>query len=266
LLYESYPDIRMVCIEQNEDTFKRQQFHVPCGSRRLRLEKTVFSSFLAQYQANDEKSIFWLDYSTLRFSNFDDFMVLLGKVGANSIVKMTLRSNPLDYQNEKQITEFKKKFEAILPNPSAGIPSRFEGFAVLVQDMAQIASEVALPAAMPLTFLPVCSFYYSDSVGIFSLTGVVCNRTDVLAISRRFDDWQFANLDWGPPKEISVPNLSPKERLHLQRYLPRGGNAGRRLRRALGYLIDENVAQTEVQLQQYADFHRYFPYFIKATP
>jgi len=63
-----------------------------------------------------------------------------------------------------------------------------------------------------------------------------------------------------------VPSLSTKERLYLQRYLPCGRNAGRTLRRALGYLTDENLKQTEIRLQQYADFHRYFPYFIKAIP
>ena len=65
---------------------------------------------------------------------------------------------------------------------------------------------------------------------------------------------------------IDVPTLSTKERLHLQDRLPLNLNAGRVLRRALGYLIDKDVRRTEAKLKQYADFHRYFPYFMKAIP
>jgi hypothetical protein len=98
------------------------------------------------------------------------------------------------------------------------------------------------------------------------LTGVVCLRDHVARFRKLFKNWQFANLDWGAPIEINVPNLSTKERLHLQRHLPRQKNAGKTLRQSLGYLINDDQAQSEIQLQQYADFHRYFPYFIKAIP
>ena len=81
-----------------------------------------------------------------------------------------------------------------------------------------------------------------------------------------FGGWRFANLDWKAPTEIKLPNLSTKERLHLQRHLPCDDSGGKVLRRSLGYLIDDDEESTERQLQQYGDFHRYFPYFMKAIP
>jgi len=266
LIYEFYPEVKMVCIERDEQTYRRQRFHLPCRSHRLKLVNEAFSSFLTHYEANDERSIFWLDYTDLEFSHFEDFMKLLGKVGANSFVKVTLRSNPVDYKQEKQAEEFRKKFNVMLESASEPLPTRVDSFAALVQKMLQIASQTALPSAMPLMFLPISSFYYIDMIGIFTLTGIVCSRTDEASVRKAFKKWQFRNLDWDQPKEINVPNLSTKERLHLQRHLPCTSNAGRALRRALGYLIDENKERTELQLQQYADFHRYFPYFIKAIP
>jgi putative O-methyltransferase len=266
LIYEFYPEIKMVCIERDEQTHRRQRFHLPCRSHRLKLVNEPVTSFLTHYDAKDEMSIFWLDYTDLEFSHFEDFMESLGKVGSNSIVKITLRSNPIDYKEEKEAEKFKKKFNAMLPDASAPLPSKVDAFATLVQKMLQIAAQTALPSAMPIMFLPVSSFYYIDAVGILTLTGIVCNRSDEGSIRKSFKKWQFANLNWDPPKEINVPNLSTKERLHLQRHLPCGGNAGRALRRALGYLVDENKDRTELQLQQYANFHRYFPYFIKAIP
>ncbi|HUL35772.1 MAG TPA: O-methyltransferase [Candidatus Eisenbacteria bacterium] len=272
LMYELYPHMRMVCIEKDENVCKRQLFHLPCRSHRLRLEKMPLSSFLAKYEAKDEKSIFWLDYTKLRFSYLDEFMDLLGKVGANSLIKITLRCNPPDYQDTqpaeqtKKLERFKRTFETVLPTAFSALPVKLEDFALLIQNMVRIASQKALPSATPTMFLPIASFYYSDSSGIFTLTGIVCLRKEMSRFRELFKRWQFANLDWVAPKEINVPSLSTKERLHLQRHLPRRKNAGRRLLRSLGYLIDRDEATTEIQLQQYADFHRYFPYFIKAIP
>jgi hypothetical protein len=266
LIYEFYPEIKMVCIERNEEIYKRQQFHLPCRFHRLKLLHTSLKSFLVQYEAKDEKSIFWLDYTNLEPGHFDDFMGLLGKVGADSIIKITLSCDPRDYRKPEQAESFRKRFEALLPNASDPPPSRLDKLALLMQEMVQIAAQKALPSAMPSMFLPLSSFYYSDGAGIFTLTGVVCERGKEKEFRKAFKNWPFSNLNWNEPRQINVPSLSTRERLRLQRELPRVQNAGKTLRRALGYLIEDDIEQTEMKLQQYADFHRYFPYFIKAVP
>ena len=201
----------------------------------------------------------------LEYGHFEDFMVLLGKVAANSIVKITMRSEPRDYRDRAD--DFRKKFDVLMPDPSADPPRTPGDFANLVQDMVQIASQKALSSAIPMMFLPLSSFRYSDGTGMFTLTGIVCLRTDERTVKKKFDNLRFANLDWKKPTVIDVPILSTKERLHLQRRLPCSAtNGGRILHRALGYLIDDDNARTEARLQQYADFHRYFPYFMKAVP
>jgi hypothetical protein len=45
-----------------------------------------------------------------------------------------------------------------------------------------------------------------------------------------------------------------------------GRRAGVTLRRALGYLIDDTRPKTESRLKQYAQFHRYYPYVMRAVP
>ena len=264
LLYEFYPEIKMISIEENEETHKRQRFHLPCGT--LKLRRAQLKSFLVQYDAKDEKSIFWLDYTRLEYGNFDDFMLLLGKVAANSMIKVTLKAKPRILSGTKKAYEFRERFEALMPNPSASPPSTSGGFAYLIQEMMQIASQKALPSVTPLTFQPVSSFYYSDGPNMFTLTGFVCLRTEQANVKRAFQSLQFANLNWRPPKRIDVPLLSTKERLHLQHLLPCGNRAGSVLRQALGYHIDDDRQRSEMKLRQYADFHRYFPYFMKAIP
>jgi len=261
LLYEFYPEIKLVSIEENIETFKRQKFHLPCGT--LKLMNVQSRWFLSHYEAGERKSIFWLDYTGLEYRHFEDFMMLLGKSTANSMIKITLQAEPREHLHKAE--EFREKFGALMPDRSADPPRAPGGFAYLVQQIVQIASQNALPSAMPLMFLPVSSFYYSDGTAMFTLTGVVCFRTEEIEVRRVFEGWEFANLDWQKPKRIDVPMLSIKERLHLQHRLPRK-NAGRVLRRALGYLIDKDVRSTEFRLSQYAAFHRQFPYFMKAVP
>jgi hypothetical protein len=272
LLYEFYPEIKMISIEDQDEIYKRQRFHVPCNAVQLKLRKMEFRSFLAQYESGQEKSIFWLDYIDLRFGHFEEFMILLEKVSPSSLIKITLRCEPSDYLDKDKKKEFRiredfqKQFQDILPHPSDEPPPAFADFAKLLQDMIQIAAQKVLPSAMPLKFVPISSFRYADGAGMFTLTGMVCFRTDEAKIKRAFRTWHLKNLNWSKPRMIDVPTLSTKERLHLQRLLPCDANAGKVLRRALGYLIENNTRRTEVKLRQYADFHRYFPYFMKAIP
>lgn len=91
------PEIKIVSIEKNEQTFKRQQFH--CFSKILDLQHDDFASFLANFSSTGGE-IFWLDYTDLKFGHFDDFMSTLEKVS----LKLPFEQNPLS-KNGKNSTE-----------------------------------------------------------------------------------------------------------------------------------------------------------------
>ena len=150
LLYEFYPEIKMVSVEKDAEVYKRQAFHLPCGT--IQLKPTELKSFIAQYEPKDQKSIFWLDYTALEYGHFQDFMALIGKVAAKSMIKITLRAAPRDYRKKEE--EFRQRFEALMPNPSATPPVRSDDFAFLVQQMVRIAAQKALPAEMSHEFQP----------------------------------------------------------------------------------------------------------------
>ena len=272
LLYEFFPEMRMVSFENNGEVYKRQKFNIPF--RTLLLIEEDISSYIKYYDPADTKSIFWLDYTGLDYTCFQDFMILLETVADNSMIKITLKSDPRDYwfprpprQKKKQVESFRKKFEAVMPNPAAVPPRSPEKFAYLLQEMLQIASEQVLPhSASTRTFLPVSSFYYSDGTWMFTLTGIVCGINMKRNVELAFDDWEFANLKWSQPTKISVPVLSTIERLHLQRLLPTETPSGKELCEKLGYLIEDNLRETEEALEQYAAFHRYSPYFMRGIP
>ena len=264
LLYEFFPEVKMTSLEDDQQTFKRQKFHLPCGS--ITLLYRDFKSFLTQYDSHDRKSIFWLDYIDLKYGCFEDFMALLCKVADRSVIKITLRAAPNDYLETKKIVEFNKQFSEVMPNSSMDPPREFDKFVRLLQDMLQISSQKTLSNATGRVFQPISSFFYNDGTGMFTLTGIVCPRDKLKDIRPLFKDWCFANLNWNKPRIIDMPFLSTKERLHLQKHLPCGHDAGRKLLKKLGYIIDENRRKTIIKMKQYADFYRYYPHFVRAIP
>lgn len=264
LIYERHPAIRTVSIEQNLEVVKRQRFHRPC--KTLRLENTDLRSFVGTFDPEDRRGIFWLDYTGLRYSNFEEFSALITKVVPDSLVKITLRAEWRDFADGSKADEFCRTFGTLMPDSSVNPPKNYEAFVELLQNMLRIATERALPAASDVTYQPLCMFYYRDSSFMFTATGLVCARSEQAAIVERFKRWKFAVLNWSRPKRINVPTLTTKERLHLQELLPCTKNTGRVLRQRMGYLIEPTEGETESQMVQYELYHRYYPYVMRAVP
>ena len=273
LLYEFCPEIGMVSIENDQETYKRQSLHLPCS--KLKLINDDLSAYISRYNRGDTKSVFWLDYTRLEYRYFEDFKALLATVAEGSMVKVTLRCEPRDYWVPKQKNEsfrkadkFRAEFANVMVSQAVELPRSRRDFARLLQGMLRVAVEQAFPpAATKVTFVPVSSFYYSDGTGMLTLTGVVYQRDRRSEVKRVFSDWELANLTWSRPKLISVPFLSTQERLHLQHLLPSSSaTVGRTLRETLGYLIDDSIRKTETALEQYATFHRYAPYILRGVP
>jgi hypothetical protein len=270
LMYESFPDMQMVSIEHDAQIYKRQKFHLPCGNIELR--ETDLYSFVDTYESGDEQAIFWLDYTGLEFKHFEGLMTLLPKVTENSMVKVTLEADPKKFMDAKETDrtnrdEFKKKFGALIPESAPDPPIEQRLFAALVQSMVRVSAERSFPAGSPIGFEPISSFFYADTTPMFTLTGIVCSRNRTADLKKAYKGWQLVNFDWKEPRRIDLPALSTRERLHLQHLLPVSDKAGKVLCEALGYLIEGNDRRTtEKLLKQYADFHRYSPYFIRGIP
>ena len=270
LLYDFYPKIGMVSIESDEETLKRQEFHRPCST--LKLVRGTVTDYLDRYNPGGAKSIFWLDYTDLERECFDNFQDLLDTVAPDSMIKITLPADPDDLltptkrRSRMQIDEFRHEFGDLMSDSSKDPPRNPKQFAGLLKEMIGIIAEDAPRAQAEDRFIPVSSFYYSDGKPMFTLTGVVCRGDRGEAKLRKaFADWEHVSSDWEePPKQINMPILSTKERLHLQKDLPLKKPA-KGLRDMLGYVVDPDP-KMENALEQYVAFHRYEPYFLRGVP
>ena len=268
LIHDHCPEIQIVSIEKNKETFKRQKFH--CFSKKLELINDDFASFLAHFSSSG-REIFWLDYTDLKFRNFDQFMSILGKVSENSVIKITIQAEPLlnalpPEEHEKKWEGFQREYSQILPLPRQQTDiERPLPFVKLLQKMLKIAAQQALPESGESVFQHLNSSYYQEPTRMLSVTGIVCNKNEVSKIHKWFKDWAFINLTWEDPHKIDVPFLSIKERLHLEKYLPTTQKTGLSLSRALGYKIDNTGKEHIEKLKQYEEFYQYYPYFARVS-
>ncbi|MCC6345677.1 MAG: hypothetical protein IT388_00660 [Nitrospirales bacterium] len=281
LIREYCPDIKLVSIERDADTYKRQEFH-RFTNRDLTLVRKELEDYLSQDFASDEKVIFWLDYVDNKYRRLEEFKMLLQKVGSYSIVKITLPAqiygNPFrkwDSERETSITTEQQRFindfnmqyrEALRSNVVDKEPFAMPHKTIeLIVNMIRVTVGKALPHSGGTVFQPLNACHYKDGVPMLSVVGIVCPTEEVLKIQGLFRGWKFANLSWGTPRKIDMPHLSTKERLLIEHLLPTEANDGRILSETLGYSIDKDAALSLEKLRQYEDFHRNCPYFIKAV-
>ena len=256
LVYDRCPEVRIVSIERDEQTFERQKFHR--FSKNLNLIQDDFSNFLEKF-SGDTGEIFWLDYTDRGLVRFKEFQSILGKVSDNSVVKITIRAE----RGRQKVQDFQQQYSKIVPRRIQRIDMKDSTrFGKLLQDMFRTSSIHVLPEAGKRVFQLLSSFYYKDSTQMLSITGIVCKKDRVSEIREWFKNWKFANLDWGAPCQINVPTLSVKERFHLEEHMPTSDATGYTLSQVLGYKIDECSEHIE-KMKQYEEFHQYYPYFAR---
>ena len=265
LLYSAYPQLKLVSIEEDEQTFHRQHFHRPCSGEVLDLRHQDFRSFLRTYESTDKRSIVWADYTDLQYEHVDNFVALLQTLPLGSMVKTTLKCEARKCLGEEAKSRFRARFGAVLA-ASVRIPAQELEFAAMLQGMMQVAAQRALRGSRGREFQPVSSIYYRDSVGMYTLNGVLCSSDERPAVRARFTGWQFASLDWGVPLHVDVPELTTKERHHLRSLLPCPDGAGTALQQHLGYWIDDEEAKSVAKLDQWALYHRHAATFVRASP
>jgi len=259
LIHDRCPDIKIVSIEKNTETFKRQQFHQ--FSKNLELRHEDLTSFIANFSGTGGE-VFWLDYTNLRYAHFDEFMSILERVSEKSIVKITIPAEHKDLDWDG----FQRDYHQVLPaSCNETSISRPLPFMKILLEMLQIASQQALSATGEYVFQILDSSHYNDQSQMLSVTGIVRNKSQTSEIREWFKNRRFLNPSWESSRRIDVPVLSVKERMLLEKHLPTKTKTGRYISRVLGYRIDDTSEANIEKLKQYEGFYQYYPYFARIT-
>lgn len=284
-VHRAFPEIKLVSLEGDEETYKRQEFHRFLNNEQLELVQGKSHEYLRTKYIPSGKEIIWLDYLNFGTRELTDLVFLATKVATGSMLRITVRGEwngklPGAASEEEWIKVykiFKDKFGALAPGELE--PDDFlDGtrYCSIITQIVIAAVQDELSPPLPRYFQPLVANFYKDETRMLSVMGVVAEtptdeRTDVIGtvtvdsmIARAFKDWDLASLNGETVHQLDVPSLSLKERLALDRHLPLT-NEERKVEclKELPYLVGRSVDDHERLMRRYATLSPYYSQFAR---
>lgn len=266
---------RMHSIERDENTFKRQRFNRP--AKFVTLHCTESSEFFRHHQFNAKGTVVWLDYTRPSELNqqLQELNSVVAKCDSYDVVKVTLNAEPAGLGGETAKTHerasmrlqiLQERIPEYVPTGLTAEDLTAAKYPLTLQKCVQKCISDLSGGTTGRYFHILSSFVYKDGQQMLTVTGMVFRASDDPMVAEfiaqsRIKHWPFANLNWEPPIQISVPALSAKERMKLDECLPLGRHnpemASAKLKKQLGYVPGSDATE----LANYARYYRAYPHF-----
>lgn len=287
LFSQAFPAMKMISIEHDEETYKRQLFH-KC-SRHLDLRHCTFQEFLSTDYPTCS-TITWADYTDMNRECLSEISDIARKAVPLSVLRVTVRTETPVYRElglgyrrplrlptnkeeafESLCQEYVKsiQFEDVAYDPSWFTWEKFSerNYPSLVMEI--LKTVISSACSLPKVFLPLHAVYYSDGTIMLSVTGVFCQSKESDAVKKHFVQEGILTPEGTViVQDIDVPVLTTKERLHLEPLLPSKNENGVSCKKRLGYLVegDGSDETSAHRMRQYERYYRFYPYFGKLVP
>lgn len=274
LLNECFSEMKMVSVEREEQVLKRQRFNGPHTNVRCKLQSSA--DFVSGFSSKS-KAIVWLDYTEPgeRSAQVGEFQNLLRRVRELSIVKITVNAavSTLGGQSGKpglqaeRLKAFLHDFSRCFPNGLGEEAVTTNNFPKTFLRVLEYAAAEVLHDRRDWRFQPLASSVYADGQKMLTLTGIVGKRPNLANIvsAHNLATWDFTRLGWDDPVAIEVPELTIKERIHVNQLLPKYENDIPFIHRKLGFQVDKKTEESERKLRNYVSFQRHYPHFGKVA-
>lgn len=260
LLSGLFPEMKLISLEKERDTFKRQKFH-KC-SKNLKLINCSFDVFLDETELFDKYPvIIWLDYTddAPKIKHLREIEALCKKINKQSLIRVTLDANSCPGK------DFKHIYEEYLPTGiNEQTLAREHSFAELVCQMIKKAIYKGLESD-DLTFLPLHQARYRDGHHMVSLTGMICEDENDEWLEKMRGLCPYVNNEQ-EVDIIDIPAFTLKERLHIENCLPNKNKDGSAIAKKLNYMIGRDEEDNLRKCEQYEKYYPYYPYFNKIIP
>jgi hypothetical protein len=237
-----------------------------------------FSTFASTYPA-DTNFVVWLDYTNPkdRLLQLQEFWKLISHFQPLDIVKITINTNIRTLGAEGKLP--------------AGFPTvrdwrldiyqsqlgQFPGNAT-VEEMVQssfprvLARSIAAAAKhgtatlREATLRPLAVFAYTDGQHtMLSSTWIVLPEAEADSFMREppIANWTFLAPSWEKVAPINVPDLSTKEKLHIDRLL--FSKQDEEISQSVGFFFGEDQTDSIQKVAQYRWHYRFYPHFMRVS-
>ena len=262
---------RMISIEKDANVYVRQKFNQPISC--VELLRMSSGQFISDSDFQDDY-IIWLDYTepSKTGEQLAELEALVSKLPAGSLFKITLNANasslgtPSDGSDLQayRVARAAQLLGDYAPKITAeSITAR--GYPHLLLASAASAARRGLTGRPRCQIQPLSAFTYKDGQVMLTVAGIILKEIDVVAFrtASRIDHWAFASLDWSDPVEITVPEMSFKERMFVESLLPENDAAF--IRQQLEYYIGDSEEEARELLSSFVRYYRMYPWFSRVA-
>jgi hypothetical protein len=282
LIHNQFGNKKMISIEIDPNVLKRQEFNLPLSC----IERLNQSSgdFIASYSI-EGNAVIWLDYTDPRKIRLQiqEFESLLSKLQTYDVVKITLNANPetlrahdarneegkretTEERNEKRLEKLSERLGDYLPHGATSDMMTIDGLPQVLCRALEFAANNAMKGRLGNIFQPLAAFAYADSQHqMLTLTGIILPRADIRDFFREtaIRKWRLSATDWRTIHKIKLPELTAREKLFIDRHLPKSNE--KRIQKKLKFLFGADEEQSLEVLKSYVTFYRHYPNYIRAV-
>jgi hypothetical protein len=261
LIHEVFPAMRLTSIEKAAQVWRRQRFHLP--AKQIRTLNCDTNHYFANLHDESERVIVWLDFTDLRHSRLQEIWGLLPKLAPGSLLRVTLRAkgtDAIDHSSRKSWAD--SIFGRFEPNYLVEELDNTRFPEVLLRAIRRVTDDVSVQMT-DASFQLLHAFVYDDGTQMLTFCGLIGDDLDRQNVKAALRQWQFKNVNWSRPLELSLPSLSLKERLFLEPFLPSRHGTGRELHNKLGYFIEDSEKRSVEALNQYRRLAEAYPRFAR---
>ncbi|WP_051644047.1 O-methyltransferase [Kosakonia radicincitans] len=266
---------KMISLESDENVFRRQHFNRPLSCIDLGATPELSGDFINRYDF-DEKTIIWLDYAIPSELNtqLNEVVNLVTKLKPKDIFKITLNANPETLGRDPAVRDprayrFDKIKEILtedfLPINVTEEDVGFKKYPSLLLNALKRAIDKGLQGRNDLRIHPLTSFVYKDGQQMITLTAITLENSDEEEARfidySRIRNWPFYSGEWRTPKNINVPVMSLKERIHIESLLPEASVSI--IHENLGYYIGSDLPGANADLTNFIEYYKIVPWYSK---
>lgn len=258
----------MISFEMDANVFARQKFNRPISCIDLLHQSS--GEFIANFDFPDNY-IVWLDYTTPSKlgEQLAELETLVSKLPEGSVFKVTLNASASSLGTPNDGSDLQAhrvaRAKVVLGSYAPAVISKDNvtgnGYPKLLMRAVEAAAKKGVAGRARAMVQPLAGFSYKDGQTMLTFTGVVLNRVDrdPFVSSTRLRHWDFSSLDWQDPVEISVPEMSFKERLSVESMLPESDSPTIMTR--MGYYLGESAEEAEALLGNFVKYYRKYPWY-----
>jgi hypothetical protein len=210
--------------------------------------------------------IAWLDYTrpSERLSQFQEFSQLLQKCQSGDIARITVNSEPyglgggwdkerFESPGASRVAKLKDQLGSYFPAEVRTV-EKDNVHEVLCKAIALVASEAA--SVTGLQYHPVLLTTYADGQRMVTATLIALNEAELPPVG--LNSWEFTPKHWHDIIDISAPDLSMREKMHIDKCLAKTPND---ILEEIGFTIAEEPDDAVRAVVSYQRLHRYYPSF-----